>query len=419
MLCVAAAGAAACANAERHGAGRKFRNVDERAPIIFGTEFPGGRGPSAFVIAEDPCITKYLKDDPRGPFWGNLKEREQESKVWTKWGFERDEQMWKADWHCMKSPGPAKLFAPRRADVATMQRAPPRIYAFLEAFRDVNSHVWSSMSQELKATKTENSEETCSLVDIFATALEKDSLFGVVEVQVWQGGEHGLPSHKDGATSLLHLGISLSGNRTLRMGRYTRRHSPSANTHPPIPERLPWKTRKKLIDKRYSEDVWDDCCWRSNNIVDTKMAAGSAYISSPYCIEHAVSYDSCDFDNPMIAMQCRFAMDGLEGERVNDLRDGTMREIAEVVSSHLAAAVQRAELRMPLLQEVVAVERRLLQRATPKKKPIVQRPQQSSTLRRPRLPRTALRCENGSLRLLCALVAAPICKLAARRSMRR
>eukprot|EP00930_Biecheleria_cincta_P054953 TRINITY_DN41329_c0_g1_i1.p1 TRINITY_DN41329_c0_g1~~TRINITY_DN41329_c0_g1_i1.p1 ORF type:complete len:418 (+),score=63.65 TRINITY_DN41329_c0_g1_i1:64-1317(+) len=417
MLCIAAAGAAAIANPERLGAPIKFRHVDEHAPIVFGTEFPGGRGPSAFLMAEDPSIMKYLKDDPRGPFWGSLEER-QESKLWPTWGFEKDEQMWKADWHCMKSPGPAKLFAPRRADVATMQQAPPRIYAFLEVLRAVNADIWSSMAQALQAMKAERSEEACSLIDIFATALEKDSLFGVVEVQVRQGGEHGLPSHKDGATSLLHLGISLSGNRTLRMGRYTRRHSPSTNTHPPIPERLPWKTRKNLMEKQYSEDVWDHCCWHSSNIVDTRMTAGSAYISSPYCIEHAVSYESCDFSNPMIAMQCRFALDALEGERVNDLRDGTMREIAEIVSSHLAAATQRGELRMPSLQEVVAVERRLLQGTIPKT-PTVRRAR-AGNWRRPALPQTALRCEGGALRLLlAAAVAAPICKLAARRSSRR
>merc|ERR1712046_465281 len=59
------------------------------------------------------------------------------------------------------------------------------------------------------------------VLDAIMHCFEKGWQFGVVEAQVrWGQNSLRTKSHKDGATSLLHLGITLGGHRILRLGTF-------------------------------------------------------------------------------------------------------------------------------------------------------------------------------------------------------
>merc|ERR1711879_758165 len=98
------------------------------------------------------------------------------------------------------------------------------------------------------------------------------------------GGEGNLilPSHRDGAASLLHMGLTLGGCRTLRVGAFAEPNEVS--------------TKEK--------DVWDTWNWchigqLTRDLKDIKMSKGSAYISAPYCFEHGVRFEEGTRDEPI------------------------------------------------------------------------------------------------------------------------
>merc|ERR1712079_195845 len=86
-----------------------------------------------------------------------------------------------------------------------------------------------------------------------------------------------MQSHKDGATSLLHLGLTLGGRRTVRMGTYKRK-----DFHPQFRD----------------ANVFDDNAWEERQRLEqgelhkVNMIATSAYISSPFLFEHGVEYEA-------------------------------------------------------------------------------------------------------------------------------
>merc|ERR1712194_850401 len=136
------------------------------------------------------------------------------------------------------------------------------------------------------------------------------------------------------------------GRRTLRVGKFTERHSPYRDQ----------ASRRRGQRSGDEVSVWNDAAYHPSELWDVDMVAGSAYLSLPFCFEHGVKYDSRS-DDPVIALQCRFAFsnetDALE---INGQRTGIMRAIAEVMSYALATAVDHGELRMPSLKETAAME---------------------------------------------------------------
>ncbi|CAE8581194.1 unnamed protein product, partial [Polarella glacialis] len=120
---------------------------------------------------------------------------------------------------------------------------------------------------------------------------------------------------------------------------------------------MPWKSRRRLMRTAGNDnDVWDADAVDAENIVDISQVEGSAYLSSPFCFEHGVRYESSR-DDPVMALQFRFAfLNETEAQLVNGLRDGAMREIASVFAEAIAASVAASELRMPDVAEVAARE---------------------------------------------------------------
>ncbi|CAE8646262.1 unnamed protein product, partial [Polarella glacialis] len=208
-------------------------------PVFFGAQFPGGRAPAAFVEAQTRDLVRYLRADPSGPFVGSADywhtaclqrspalrgpQGAAELPRWQTWGFAADnaEPILKADWQAVPElPDPSDVFTPRSNSFAPLRRAPPRVRAFMSAFRDVNAACWDRIARALEGLKVKGEEldrqEGWSEVrglgrvaTVFANALARRSHFGVVEAQVWSGGCLSMRSHMDGATSMLHLGLTL------------------------------------------------------------------------------------------------------------------------------------------------------------------------------------------------------------------
>jgi len=134
--------AAVSAPAQARGPHQIFKHHDADQTTAYGIQLPDGRGPLAFaeVIAED--LAAHLREDPLGPFCSVL---ESPSEHWIHWGFAADkaEPILKADWHASSLwRQTAEVFVPRSNRLCGLPRAPSRIIAFIEAFRQVNSACW-------------------------------------------------------------------------------------------------------------------------------------------------------------------------------------------------------------------------------------------------------------------------------------
>jgi len=298
----------------------------------------------------------FLREDPEGPFCGYVDDWPMEgfkemSPRWSRWGFEKDQKelMLKSDWHTLPQEGAEKdLFVPRLGRAGKMKQAPPRFLAFARAFRDVNRGLFQHLVGVLKELAVARlslehvDTDGSLLMSELAQCIEMHGHLGVIEAQVWWGDEPlTLPSHKDGATSLLHLGLTLGGCRTLRVGTY------------PAPDD---GFASKTLDE---PSVWDTAAWlRSGQLAtglkDLRMVRGCAYLSSPYCFEHGVRYERGSRSDPIIALQCRVAFPPELGRMLNDMRDDLMLAVSGSVACLLKRTSESGELRMPSLEEVIA-----------------------------------------------------------------
>jgi len=344
----------AVASAPPRSVGQIFRHHDERQSVAYGIQLPEGRAPLAFAEVVDEELARYLRDDPSGPFAGAAKGPVAEDLGSWGFGVDKAEPIFKADWHALSFWGDSSdVFVPRKNALTPLPRAPPRVIAFIDAFRQVNSACWKRIVDALGRLRekagAEEQKELVDIVGIFQRAVESRSHFAAIEAQIWSGGHLVMQSHTDGATAMLHLGLTLGGRRTLRVGKFSERHSPYRDQ--------PMRRRGRRTGDEIS--VWNDEAYDERDIWDVAQVDGSAYLSLPFCFEHGVQYDS-DTSQPVMALQCRFAfVNESEALEVNGQRTGNMREVAETVADALAAAVDHNELRLPSLDEVQAVEAHL------------------------------------------------------------
>jgi len=351
-----------------------FKCIDSNRPVMFGGRFGDvvkagdgkagdgktadgkvrGRAPLVFMEAPSEELAQYLLEDPKGPF-ASLSSAEGKGK-WKEWDFTEDkkEDLNKADWHAVPHlPPSCSIFVPRRAVKAAVRRAPPRIVAFVHTFRAINQICWNTIIHGLQCLRRAHEIEDPKYPDSFAgqalvsiiDVLRNSRHFGIVEAQVrWGDKARKMPSHKDGATSLLHLSLTLGGKRTVRSGTFSSWNAES-NT---------WRGPKKDAPKSEEDlekNVWDDELWRGR-IRDIEMTPGCVYISSPFLFEHAVEYLPCPERDPVIALQCRFAFPDAIGKALNEERTEAMREIATVFAEALSRTAELGLLRMPTVADV-------------------------------------------------------------------
>jgi len=344
-----------------------FAHHDPGRTVRFGGWFGSLRAPVVFLEALSPSVAAYIREDPDGPF-ADLDTSVRET-YWANWGFDEDKQetMLKQDWHSMPQVfTEGKFFVPRLAEGGLLLRAPPRVMAFVVAFRVVNKAVWSTITEALvglhqskelwvrhkfgeSGIQRYRRSTHYKMLHSVISAMRSQRFFGVVEAQVrWGSEDHRMPSHKDGATSLLHLSTTLGGRRRVWAGTFERSGSKAARVLGPDGKRLDPEV-----------NVYDDEVWQPPRLQQFEMTKGCTYVSSPFCFEHAVEYYACDRSEPVIALQCRFGFTPEAGKLLNNMRTQEMLEISTLIAESLRVAGAAGQLRMPTLNEVVQADEQL------------------------------------------------------------
>ena len=276
-----------------------FKHYDGRHPISYGVQLPMGRAPFAFAVANSEDLTSYLLRDSTGPF---MTGQAASSSLQELWGFEedsineQDESILKADWYASSFWGAesVRVFVPRTDDFLLAHAAPLRIQAFLDAFRQASSACWERLVEALSVLEKEASEdsELHESVSVFRRCLLDKVQFAGVEAQIWQGGDLTMDSHTDGATALLHLGVTLGGARTLRVSHFRERHS----------QYRPQESRRRGRRSGDEISVWNPQAYDREELWDIEQTKGCFYLTSPFCFEHGVKYEKHE-SSPTFALQ--------------------------------------------------------------------------------------------------------------------
>ncbi|CAL1173515.1 unnamed protein product [Cladocopium goreaui] len=279
------------------------------APLLRGTKVGGDDAPVVFLLDKHAQhLTRYILEDPDGPFHAKTLEWPQrlyddvhgknepddedwvDAENWKRWDFQfskREPFMLKADWHSVPGWGDSfEIFVPRKNKVMPVRQAPLRLVAFLEAFRRVNEECWQEILAELRVMQAQKPDDypRSRLLRILIEDFEERGFFGAIEAQAGPGRRKEMHWHRDGATGLLHLGITLSGKRRLQL-------------------------------RAWMEEEWTQ---------ELSMSAGHIYLSSPFLFEHCISYRP---EEPTLALMCRFGfMDEEDSLWVNHLRGRDMLE---------------------------------------------------------------------------------------------
>eukprot|EP00913_Durusdinium_trenchii_P035769 g33470.t1 len=294
-----------------------LRHLVEAQPELRGTKVGGEDAPVVFLLAPpSEHLTSYISEDRsvKASKHRSVKEdrlyedvdgknepdeEEDAPGNWKSWNFQfskREPFMLKADWHSVPGWGATfDIFVPRKNKVLPVRQAPPRVLAFLEAFRTVNEELWLEMTESLKVLRDQKPDDIprTRLLDLLIEDFEERGFFGAIEAQAPR--------------------ITLQGQRRLRLRAWT--------------------------DEAWEQEVF--------------MSAGHIYLSSPFLFEHQVTYR----EDPTVALMCRFGfLDEEQALWVNHLRGRDMFEVVELLTRHLQDAVEAGTLRLPSLEEAMKRE---------------------------------------------------------------
>jgi len=215
------------------------------------------------------------------------------------------------DWHAVVRGRRLTISVPRPGPGHTsVPSAPDSLMTFIEAFRGANGDIFREMAQRMRQLGSEAGR-------IVAQAIEEGRIFGILEVQTYHGGRSKDAGwHIDGATSLLHLSITLGGARELLV-EYADKADKGSRSHK----------------------------------VPQPMSSGDVYLSSPFLFYHGVKHQhSSSFDGGSLAIQMRIGFTSKDHFRkLNDMRNSEMRKVAEVVADVLG----RSSVKLPTYADVV------------------------------------------------------------------
>mmetsp|Transcript_59907 Transcript_59907/g.151746 ORF Transcript_59907/g.151746 Transcript_59907/m.151746 type:complete len:291 (+) Transcript_59907:85-957(+) len=206
---------------------------------------------------------------------------------------------------------------PRYGAELARNPAPLPLAAFCEGVRRANAPLILALQKELL-----RSPNSAPLADV----LQRCGHFADISVQIHWGEEvprEDIAWHIDAPNSLLHLAVGLRGRRALHARRrFNKQGAVSRNC-------LVGPTDE-------SEVLWQD--------------TGSAYMSVPCCYPHAVEYTQADWEDSIVALQCRLLLNHDELFRALDA--DPQGATASAVFRHLQAA---AGLSLPSLKEVEGI----------------------------------------------------------------
>lgn len=210
---------------------------------------------------------------------------------------------------------------PRYGHPQDKPAAPRPLRAFLFAFKKVNEK-WL--------------EELLRKLDL--PFMSMDSIFADIAAQHHHGDQVSIDPFKNGGwhfdapSSLLHLSISLHGERYLHF----QHHEQATEEEKAIEDKE--ERRQKHIGSDGVKDVFSR----------VKNVPGKVYLTSPSGFMHAVEFPQCTFSNRILAVQCRTLL----GSRQDYLSDRKIDwdEKTALVGEYLKSS--EIQIRLPTFEEV-------------------------------------------------------------------
>eukprot|EP00546_Thalassionema_frauenfeldii_P020828 CAMPEP_0178900898 /NCGR_PEP_ID=MMETSP0786-20121207/3720_1 /TAXON_ID=186022 /ORGANISM="Thalassionema frauenfeldii, Strain CCMP 1798" /LENGTH=400 /DNA_ID=CAMNT_0020571935 /DNA_START=129 /DNA_END=1331 /DNA_ORIENTATION=+ len=224
--------------------------------------------------------------------------------------------------------------------------ASPFTRAFFDAFRFVNREIFNTLKLNLlqassyhrctngktasdEAHMTRKGEDVCYLL---AKWIDHGCHFGDLSIQIHygEGNEEKLKSgaawHMDAENSLLHLAVTLRGNRVLHSMRIQQpmKNNNINGNH----VRPPAATLKEILEPQKPGDV---------------------YLSSSTLMQHAPHFGKCDYSTRVIAIHARILYTSAD---INYFRKVKTKESWQKLTSVLAETLALANLQMPSLAQV-------------------------------------------------------------------
>jgi len=199
--------------------------------------------------------------------------------------------------------------------------------AFYEAFRAVNKEIFDVLKQRLlnaSTYKVTGKEDVCY---VLATWISKGYHFGDLSIQIHygQGNEKKLKSgiawHQDAENSLLHLAVTLKGERVLHSKRI---QTGTNNLRPPEKSNKP------------------------NEILEIQKP-GDLYLSSSTLMNHAPQFFDTDYLSRVIAIHARILYTSADLDHFRKVRtNDSWHKLTYILADTLAAA----DLKAPSLAQV-------------------------------------------------------------------
>lgn len=215
--------------------------------------------------------------------------------------------------------------------------APLRVVSFCEALRQINDDWIKGMIKQLEGMSGAAAEVYCKL-------LSEGRLFADLSVQLHYGAEishERAAFHNDGPNSLLHLALSIRGQRSLLWKGSKDKDAVMSNLG-----RKGWFT--------FSE---------SYNTYEEKQVPGSVYLSSPFLVSHGVSYPICDWEDRIVAVQCRCLLSTQELSLLRETSEEEWMSVIELVTTAIRNGTSSEQggnmFRLPTLDEVESVYSKL------------------------------------------------------------
>lgn len=182
---------------------------------------------------------------------------------------------------------PIESMNPRYGHPMQKPAAPRTLRAFLFAFKKVN-HDW------LQKLITKLDIPFLTMETAFADCAAQSHYGEEVRISPSKPGGW----HFDSGNSILHLAITLSGERYLHF----QHHSETNETANHDEEQQRQQQEQKDEEKKQNKDKQD---WAQDHYDRLKNTTGNVYLTSPSAFKHAVEYTQCDFPNRILALQCR------------------------------------------------------------------------------------------------------------------
>ena len=205
--------------------------------------------------------------------------------------------------------------------------ASPFTRAFYEAFRVVNKQIFDELKRNLLGASTFQSSGKEDVCHVLAQWIDKDYHFADLSIQIHygKGNEHKLRSgaawHQDAENSLLHLAVTLRGERVLHSKRIRRDDN---NLRP--------------LEKQRKE----------TEILETQRP-GDIYLSSSTLMNHAPQFFDTDYNSRVIAIHARILYTSVGVDHFRKVRTKeSWDKLTKVLSNTLAAA----DLKVPTLAQV-------------------------------------------------------------------